>query len=233
MTDERAVSEVIAFVLVFAIILGSVGLLYTAGFDSMRGYQEAEQLRNAERAMSALGQNVNDVQRAGIHERSAELELRGGRVGIDGNGTTLDVTIDGESEEIHTGAIRYERGGTHISYEAGGIFSGDVAAPARSVVVDQPTLTCNPERATAVISLLELRGEDGDRAISGESGVELTIVERETEAETHGADDVTVDVVDSAFEGGWEDALDRNGWDDGSCDVSTVTIRTVTADVEF
>jgi hypothetical protein len=78
--DDRAVSEVLSFVLVFGIILASVAVLSMTGFQAMQDSQRGEQLRNGERAMEALADNVNDVLRYdGIDQRRSELTLREGR----------------------------------------------------------------------------------------------------------------------------------------------------------
>ena len=92
--NDRAVSEVIAFVLVFAIVIGSVALLYGVGFDAMAGYQSGEQLRNAERGMGALATGFADLQRsAGIDERAGELQLRDGTLHVREGGTELTIPI--------------------------------------------------------------------------------------------------------------------------------------------
>ena len=79
--DERGVSDVLAFMLVFAMILGSVILMSTTGMMAMQGYQEGEQSHNAQRAMQSLAANFDDVLRYdGVTERYGELSLRGGTI---------------------------------------------------------------------------------------------------------------------------------------------------------
>ena len=235
---DRGVSEVVAFVLVFAIIIGSVGVLYMTGFQSMTSYQEGEQLRNAERAMSALTENFNDIQRNGaIEERSGELALRDGRVGVSANGTTLGISIDGtEVENVSTGTITYQRGSSIIASEGGGVFRGVDGEPTQSVVLDQPKITCNEDGGTALISLLVIDSDVEERSIAGSDGVELSAIQSDTHSKTYSVgsgDDVNISVSDSEYTNGWEQVLDRNGWSDGECDVSRVTVRIVTVDVEL
>lgn len=242
---DRAVSEVIAFVLVFGIIIGSVGILYMTGFQSMTSFQEGEQMRNAERAMSALGENLNDVQRnSGIQERSGELTLRGGTVSSTGDGTELQIDVTGTSydESISLGSVTYRQDSSLIAYEGGGVFRGVEGEPSQSVVIDRPRFTCNTDSDTAVISLLEISDGGDERSIGGEDTVEVTAVENETRVHTFSdsSTDVEVTVSNSAYENGWERVLDRGDWnwddssDTGTCeDVSTVTVRIVEAEIEF
>lgn len=241
--NDRGVSEVVAFVLIFAIIIGSVGILYTTGFQSMTSYQEGEQLRNAERAMGALASNFNDLQRnGGIQERAGELNLRDGTIRTGGNGTnvTVDVLDESYNESHRLGAITYQKGSSVIAYDGGGVFRGVDGEPSQSVVLERPRLACNPESETAVISLLKLESDGGVRSFQSSGSLELTVVRNTTEVHTvTGAGGVNVTVTDSPFENGWSHALDRNGWewdgvDTGTCaDAKTVTVRIVSATVEY
>ncbi|WP_276253768.1 DUF7289 family protein [Halomontanus rarus] len=242
---DRAVSEVIAFVLVFSIIIGSVGILYMTGFQSMTDFQEGEQMRNAERAMSALGENLNDVQRnSGIQERSGELSLRGGTVSSTDDGTTLEISVFDSSTEIHSenvdlGSITYQQDSSLIAYEGGGVFRGVEGEPSQSVVIDRPRLTCTD--TAAVISLVKISGDGDERSIGGEDNVEVTVMESETRVETFSdADSVEITVDSSAYENGWESVFDQNEWSwDGSTETATcsvasaVTVRIVEVEVDM
>ncbi|WP_207588611.1 DUF7289 family protein [Halomontanus rarus] len=239
---DRAVSEVIAFVLVFSIIIGSVGILYMTGFQSMTDFQEGEQMRNAERAMSALGENLNDVQRnRGIEERSGELSLRGGTVSSTDDGTTLEISVDDTSgtsvfdENVELGSITYQQDSSLIAYEGGGVFRGVEGEPSQSVVIDRPRLTCTD--TAAVISVVKISGGGDERSIGGEDNVEVTVMESETRVETFSdADRVEIDVGGTpAYENGWDTVLSENGWDStGTCDsISTATVRIVEVEVDF
>ncbi|MCU4740083.1 DUF7289 family protein [Natronoglomus mannanivorans] len=240
-TDDRAVSEVIAFVLVFAIIIGSVGILYMTGFQSMTDFQEGEQMRNAERAMSALGENLNDIQRnSGIQERSGELSLRGGTVSTTDGGTELNISV--LEDNVTLGSVTYQQDSSLIAYEGGGVFRGVEGEPDQSVVLDRPRLTCNTESKTAVISLINISSDGDERSIGGDDTVEVTIVENKTEVNTESVEDVNITVADdsSSYRNGWSRALNQSGWewdddnDTGTCDdAETVTVRIVEAKVEF
>lgn len=232
-TRDRALSDVIAFVLVFAIIIGSVGLLYTVGFSSMEDYQEGQQLQNAERAMSALADNFNDVQNdRSIQERSGELALREGTVTID-DGPEMTIDNGTESRDLTLGSLVYRHGSTAIAYEAGGVFRGDNGDPNQSVVVDRPQITCRDD--TAIVSVLEIESSDSG-SFQSSGGVELSIVESETSVETYSGD-VEISVNDSLFQNGWDSVFEHGEWDENSdeyeCDVSSVTVRTVSVDIEF
>lgn len=249
---DRGITEVIAFILVFATILGSVALLYTTGFQAMSGYQENEQLNNAERGLVSLADNFNDVLRYdGVDRRYGELTLRGGTIRTGGESTTIEVDTDpansGTGEVQHDlGSLTYEAGSDTIAYEGGGVFR---ASGGGSVVVKQPPIRCNPGTGstdgTVIISILKL-DHDGERSVQSTDGVGLTISKTEETVRNDGIDptpngDVNISIEnpdDTPYDNGWERALKRNGWDGDSgeytCeDVDRVEMQIVTAEIEY
>lgn len=237
--DERAVSEVISFVMVFGIIIGSVAVLSLVGFQLVEDYQENEQLQNAERGMTSLSANVDDVVRYDtIDERSSELALREGRVVTGDGGTRLNVTVGDEEVFNDTlGTFRYELDGRAIAYDGGGVFRAEESG---NVSISQPPVRCDED--VAVVSLVVLEADD--RTLQSDEVQEFTVRENETEVHRTLEDDVTVNVTveDTAYETGWETVLghenDDVGWewvsdDTGSCDVDRATIRIVAAELEY
>lgn len=232
---DRGVSEVVGFVFVFGIIIGSVAMLSVVGFQLMEGYQENEQLRNAERGMTALANNFDDVTRYdGVDERSGELAIREGTVRTGSGGTVLNVTVDGEPVfEDSLGTFRYERGSTAIAYDGGGVFraeeSGDVS-------LSNPPLRCGDD--VAVVSLVVI--DAGDRTLRSDEVQEFTLKEtnRTVSVGVEGTT-VSVGVEETPYENGWESALrgENWSWDEGertaTCDVDRATVRIVETELAY
>ena len=247
---DRAISEVIAFILSFAIVLGAVALLSATGFQAMADFQENEQLTNAERGMTSLADNFNDVLRYdGVDQRFGELTLRGGTVRTASENTTMEIDTGGtDSKEIELGALTYEAGSDIIAYEGGGVFRGSGDG---SAVVKQPPLRCTSDSSgsnTAVISIMKI-DQDEDRSVQSDSGIGMTIsktgMERATnmseiDTDPNGDVTITIDPDDTPYEHGWYRALTRNGWDgdrgsdEYECpDVDTLELQIVTAELEY
>ena len=229
---ERGVSEVLAFILVFTIIIGSVAIVSVIGLQSMNSYQEGEQLRNAERGFDALSDNFNDIIRYdGIKDRSGELNLRDGSISTDYEGTELTITVDGTVEyDNSTGGLVYQssRGSDTIAYEGGGIFRGDGEG---SVALEYPMIRCTDDRA--VITILEI--EPDARTFASSETSRISISETNATRETYtNVDSVEIDVGDSEYENGWQMVLE-NRFEDGDCslDGGTVTIHIVEAEIDF
>lgn len=252
--DDRAVSEVLSFVLVFSILLSSVVLVGLVGFQSIEDYHENERLGNAERAMTAFGDNVNDIVRYdGVDRRSGELALRGGTVEPGANGAELNVSVypgdpsttepDWNSTDNYSGdigAFTYETDDDTIAYEGGAVFR---ASSDGSVALTEPTFTVRDD--TVLISLVVIN--TSERSIQSPEGVEFDV--RETNATRFYTDDanVTVDVSDGPADpsnaAAWNRTFEndaewaRNGDDEwapvtGSHDLN-VSIDVVEVEIEY
>lgn len=81
MTD-RAVSETVGFVFVFALVTASIGVVYTTGIGGLEDAREDEQLTNAVRSFDVLADNVADLRREGAPSRATELQLSGASLGF-------------------------------------------------------------------------------------------------------------------------------------------------------
>ncbi|ELZ14646.1 hypothetical protein C478_06945 [Natrinema thermotolerans DSM 11552] len=219
-SDDRAVSDVLAFILVFAIILGSVALLSTIGFQTMTDYQEGEQVRTADRAMAALADNFNDVLRYdGVTGREGELSLRGGTVRTGTGGTRVNVSIDGtyignglntnDGGEFDLGRFEYGLDEDTVAYEGGGVVRADDGG---SVFLERPRMRCDTDHDRAVVSLVAIQNPD-DRSVQadGRIGLELTSVNRETVVR-EGVSEVSINVTETEYETAWEGAFDSGNW---------------------
>ncbi len=251
--DDRAVSDVLAFILVFAIILGSVALLSTVGFQTMADYQEGERIRTADRAMVALADNFNDVLRHdGVTERYGELALRDGTVRTGPDGTSVNVSIDGtyigselntdEGGEFNLGRFEYGLGGDTVAYEGGGVVR---AADGGSVFRERPQLRCDTDHDRAIVSLVAIQNPD-DRSVQadGRVGFRLTSVNRETVVRED-VGEVSVNVTETEYETAWEGAFDNGDWStatssgtvEGTCgstgDDLTVVVTVLEGRIEY
>ncbi|MFD1587292.1 hypothetical protein ACFR9U_09870 [Halorientalis brevis] len=73
--DERAVSDVIGFVLVFGLVATTVAIISVSGLGTLQDSRNAEQINNAERAFDVLADNMADVHQEGAPHRATEISL--------------------------------------------------------------------------------------------------------------------------------------------------------------
>jgi hypothetical protein len=238
--DERAVSDVLAFIIVFSIIITSVALVYGTGFSSIREVRDGQQKANAERALEAVALSMEDIVSGQAIRRGGSLNLGGGQLQVD-DSTDIRVSVDGTEvtpDPNPVGAFEFYVDDTAVAYESGGVFRRDGSA---SVTVLQPTMTCSGE--SAVVSLVAVTSTQG--AIGATDNVEVSMVEQSTElvhAETGSNLDVEVDVDGTDFAPAWERTLDEQGWSIGptgsdfvetTCTTDRVVVRLVVIDLTY
>ena len=126
--DDRAVSEVVGYVLVFALVVTTIGVVFTTGFGALQDAQGAEQVNNVERAFDVLDANFQDMYRDGAPSRATEMRLVDGSLGF-GEPTTIDVAQGGETIDnltVTAYPIEYDSGdGTQIVYVHGALIRAE------------------------------------------------------------------------------------------------------------
>ncbi|MWG33363.1 DUF7289 family protein [Halomarina oriensis] len=178
MNRDRAVSEVVGFVLVFSLITMTVGVVYVAGFEGLTGARDAERVNNAERAFDVLAHNVEDIGRDGAPGRSTEVKLADAQLSFgeettvswcwdeDGSGNASnDCDTANNSQTLRP--IVFEADGTRIVYENGAVirsqdggaivrrapemvFRGPDSAPGPGETVVLPTIVMNQQETSGV-----------------------------------------------------------------------------------
>lgn len=250
--DDRGVTEVLSFILTFSIIFSMVIVAGLVGFGAIEDYRESEQVGNAERAMDAFADNVNDLVRYdGVQRRSGELALRGGTADPGADGTKVDISIRKGGDRVwnstdtfgeDVGAFTYEKDGETVAYEGGAVFR---ASDAGSVALTDPMITVRDD--TVLLSLVVI--EESDRSINSPRGVEFDV--RETNSDRYyveganvsvrvapgGADPSRADAWNATFEDddAWgRDPSDPNAWVPkvGSDDLS-VSVDVVAVEVDY
>lgn len=223
-TGDRGVSAVLSFVLVFGLVLGSVAVLSVAGFGLLDDQREAEELRTAERGMTDLATDLDELARYdGLERRTGALPVGGGTLVVDGGGTELEVVVDGDpvADEgaIELGTLSYRSGSGTVVYDGGAVIRSDETG---SRLRRQPAATCRDERA--IVSLVRIETDGRSIHTGGQVAVTARAVERSSH--TVDVDDaVTITAVDTDHERAW-DQLERE-WTDCGPERVRLTVTTV------
>jgi hypothetical protein len=245
-TTDRGFSDLIGFVLMFSIIVGSVSIIYVAGFDNLEELKNTEDVQTADRAMRGVAETFEDIHRQGAPSRSLDI-------GVDG--ANLDLVDSALELRVDDGTTTYERTLTtqalvigresqtrEVVYESGALFQVN-KQNAGSIVRHRPVFSCDDD--TAILSVVRLQG---DLSISVDDPVQVTGTRVETERlypRPNGppkATTITIDTTDSRYTGAWQNYFNRLGseqdWEQVSgspaefeCDVDRVFIRQTTIEV--
>ena len=161
MTD-RAVSEVLGFILVFSLIVTMTSLVYVSGISELENRRDVERVDNAERAFDVLADNIDDIYRRDAPSRATEIRLADSQLRF-GDTTTMTVDITNlptPSDNTAIEPIIYSTGtGTELVYEGGAIIRTE---PNGGVVMkEEPGMlfTENGGVRTAVIPHIQTRSE--------------------------------------------------------------------------
>jgi FlaG/FlaF family flagellin (archaellin) len=252
--DERALSDLIGFVLTFAVILASVALVSTFGLSSLDDIQGNEQVTNAERAFTVLAEGFDEIERGRAPRRTSEIELNEGGLTVTGN-SEFRVWVNGSAaaappphgndwnRTIRTDSLRYKRGDKTIVYENGATFRS-TGPSGGSIVEDKPTITCTED--TAIISFIVLSTKSnrnlgsGTVRVTGTLNTSTVLYPTGRNKSTRDGTDVTVS-VDSPRAQGWKTYFigDQENWEEVNentyvCSgVEETIVRRTVIDVQF
>ena len=123
--------------LVFSLIVSSVGVVYVVGFQGLTDARDGERVDNAERAFEVLAHNVEDLTRRGVASRATEIKLadagiRAGDPVLLNVSGDYDETVANSPEDFVTGNVSitpivYETaaGGDRVRFSNGAVLRGN------------------------------------------------------------------------------------------------------------
>ncbi|MFB6074434.1 MAG: hypothetical protein ABEJ89_05435 [Haloarculaceae archaeon] len=215
--DDRAVSEVLSYVLVFTLILASIAVVSVSGLGTLRSARDATQINNAERAFDVLADNMADVYERAAPSRATEINVGSASL-YTGENVTINVTardadtperIDASVERTTRPLIFRGEGGAKLVYVGGMVFRQDRGG---GIVLNRAPVVARSDRV--YVPVLGLR-TNGTRSFSG-STVLVRANERRSNvpiADTAGRyENVTVNVT-SPRASLWRSALSDAGFD--------------------
>jgi len=232
---DRAVSDVLGYILIFSLILSSVALVTVAGYNSLNSVRDAERFDNAEKVFEVFDANVDAHMESQIDGRATELRLAD--AGIDfGDPVTLNVTVDGAGYNRTTvdPLVYTQSADRKIRYSGGATIRQNRGY---SQLIDGAPFRFSN---TTVLTLVETRGRTNGISGSGRVLVRSEYVSQSIHGYTDpGEYTVTVNVTTSKTTA-WKNWLEAEtgadcevAGDTVSCTVQTETlyVRTVTIDL--
>ncbi|SFR44446.1 DUF7289 family protein [Halogeometricum limi] len=232
--DSRGVSEVIGFVLIFGLVLASVGTVYAFGVGELRDVRDYERVNNAERAFEVFADNVADVALRGAPSRGTELKLADSS--LEHGETTMNVTLDatpGPGADVNnsTGPVSVSpvsmtlHDGSELRYASGAVVRVD--GDGRPRMVHEPDFVLEEDRA--VVQLIRtLPGETGQ--VGGERIARIRTVQTSRSTLLARENPVTLRFnVSSPYAAAWGDYFESEGFD---CDPYTASSTNVVCDAD-
>lgn len=159
--DDRAVSEVLGFILVFSLVVSAVAIVSVFGFQSLEDTRNNEEVRNAERAFDVLRDNLADIHRQGAPSRATEISLENAQLEA-GDPVEINVTGVNPSGPPDVNSFSYNpivfdsRTGTQVVYSGGAVFL-DPREGGR--MVQEPPLIIDDEKVVFPVIQTALIGD--------------------------------------------------------------------------
>jgi len=250
--DERAINELIGYVLAFAVIIAGVGLVSTLGVGVLEDIRNVQQENNAEQAFNVMAESFDEIERGEVPSRTAEIDLHDGRMTVK-NTTAVEirVTHDETSDFVtevfpHSIELRPNSNDpTVLVYENGATIRGTNDTN-QGVINNRPKISCSDTQA--IVSVVRLNTSDnrqlggGTVRITGtkkRTGL-LYPVNRTGENSSRNVTDLRL-TIESGFDKAWISYLDRNddAWEKESnnevvCrDIDRVFVRETVINVRF
>lgn len=224
MMPDRGQSETLGFILVFALITTSTGVVYVAGFSTLEDARRAEQLDNMERAFELLDGNVRALADDDVPGRSTEVKLAGGdmRIGDPTNVTVRGTYVSNGSSagdvSISSRPVVYRLDATEVVYSSGAIVRSERDS---AVMLSEPRWVVDERRA--VLSLLNVDAASSRTSIGGETTVQVltTRESRSMSSFATGPGRVNLTVtVESEYAGAWTAFFEDRGFQADDADPS-------------
>jgi hypothetical protein len=243
---DRALSDLVGFVLVFGIILTGVGATLALGQGQLSEVKNDEQLRNADRALVLLAQQFDEIESGRADVRTGRLKTDRGTLRI-GDRTPIRVIVNGSSgtlldTTLDTRTLEYTLDGTTIAYESGAVIRRPEGGT--GVVRARPQVVCTDDRA--FVSVVTLDGTVGNSISGGTGTVTARVADRtvvyplnRTGSKTAAdARNVTVEFGGLSGDSAWSFLADDGNWEQNDarywCDgVESAYVRQTVLDVSL
>ena len=234
---DSGASDIIAFVLMFAIIILGVGIVSLGAFGDLAEFSDREQVESGERGLAAAASTLDSLHRQDDTRRKFNIAPGEGTVFL--NSSTINVNVTDSKYErlnmtVDTNSLehlfRRSPNDVTLAYESGAVFRSP-GVRARY----PPSLECVPDE-TAIVSLVRLTGDNfnigggessppplNPRGLPGESPVadlgqtlifSAELQNRQREVAKFSDESIQLNVSASANPQQWESYLDDQGWDE-------------------
>lgn len=229
MRDDRAVSDLVAFTLIFTVMIASIGFIGIVGFDTIGDVRENEQLESGTVAMTEISDQINGIADHEAPVRSSEIRLGGGTLEIT-DGQLINLTVSYDDEDINDshrridfGALEYRVGDQKIVTSGGAVFRSDGE---NSVMLREPPLFIKGDKAR--LNFIRMEPLRTDPTISADQSIQVQSHHRRTayldpfnRDLLYSIDKIEVELVDVDHRDAWERYFEQSEWS-GSDGVYTI-----------
>lgn len=220
--NEDAVSETVGYILLFAIVTLSMGIIYAIGYPVLQSNIDANIFESAEQSFIVLQSNMNRVAFDQTPVKILKINLMSSSITIsDQSSITIDDNIN-PPLNVSVGEIIFEKDDKTIAYEMGAVFK--TYSGGKTIMVSDPSIftdTIDGKNVTT-IGIIAIRGNE---SVAGKGITSLILKHNSSDVEK-GSVLTDVDIhINSIHASGWKNYLEENGFTIISATQSTVDAR--------
>lgn len=210
---DRALSEVVGYILVFSLIFLTVGFVSISGLPTLDTAKESEQVQNAERAFDILDNNIAEVYKEGAPSRATEISADNGAVETR-SAVTMNVSLTNStgnvnytSQEINPVAFT-GIGETEYVYSAGAVFRQQSGS---SFMISEPPFEFDDNRAFVTVVRTfskERTSASGGTVLVRASSSSRSVKAADTSLQERQYEQMTINITDSPRQDSWKEYLE-------------------------
>lgn len=208
--DENAVSDVIGFILIFAITIIALGLIMLFAQPVLDKSKDDISFSNMEQAFILLHSDINDIGSGKSTIKTRDINLINAQLAFNPNST--NITIKTESHDpitFNAGSIEYDINGLILSLENGALLSDYYNG---SFITREPFIftTNDLDGRVTIINLIKL--DCSDFSIGGEGIVR--IIEQKNFSESYiSPQQQNISIkIESPYADGWAHYFEKQGF---------------------
>lgn len=201
--NEDAVSEVIGFIFIFAIVILSMSTIYVVGLPMLQKSIDDSVFEGTEQSFIVLQSYMKMVGFDQVPMQSLKIRLQGATLSVNQK-SNMTIYYDDILQDYITGEIEFTKNDNYLTYENGGIWK---KYPSGSLMVSIPRIYTGQINGTNIttIGVIQLNGE------SFASGKGISILKMEHYDSTINKSPKPVNVtliINSTYTSDWEKFLD-------------------------
>lgn len=211
---DRALSEVVGYVLIFSLIFLTIGFVSIGGLPTLDSAKESEQAKNAERAFDILENNLAEIYGQGAPSRATEISAETGAVELR-DPVVMNVSVT----EASSGNVTFDRsevnpivftglGDTEYVYAGGAVFR---QVSGESFMLQEPPIEFDNDRGVVTVVRTfghEARSVGGATVLVRASSTIRSVFAADTSLSDNRYNQLTINITGSPRQDTWQEFLE-------------------------
>jgi hypothetical protein len=208
--DRRnaAVSETVGYILLFAIVTLSMGVIYAIGYPALQSNMDSTIFESAEQNFVVLQSNMKRVAYDQTPVKILKVKLQSASMSVK-NESSITVSYDSENIYCPGGTIEFARDDKAINYEMGAVMKS--YPPRGMVMVSKPQIYIE-EINSVDVTTIGIVSVTGSETQSGKGIVSIVMKHQDSSINrSSGLTNVTL-TINSKYAPKWEQYLEETGF---------------------